>query len=304
MSLRIRLSLDGQWYFSTTEIQNTEDCSLMTVPSPWQADARFRNHVEAAWYQREVELPEEWFTNGRLIFLGFGAVDYFAEVWLNDVKVGEHEGGYLPFELDITAAARAGANKLTVRVDDPLEIFPEVPHGKQSWYGLLSGIWQPVWVEARPADHITRVRISTNGGNVLVDVTTHGDLIGELTAEVIAPNGEVAAQVQSSGQRFSIPIENPALWSPDDPNLYRLKVSIDTDEVIEAFGFRTIETRDGKILLNRHPFYLRGALDQDYYPDLISTPPSQEYIEDQFRKAKEMGLNCLRIHIKVADPRF
>jgi hypothetical protein len=76
------------------------------------------------------------------------------------------------------------------------------------------------------------------------------------------------------------------------------------DEVTETFGFRTIETRDGKILLNGRPFYMRSALDQDYYPELISTPPSQEYIEEEFRKAKEMGLNCLRVHIKVADPRY
>jgi len=76
------------------------------------------------------------------------------------------------------------------------------------------------------------------------------------------------------------------------------------DEVTETFGFRTIETRNGQILLNGSPFYLRAALDQDYYPELISTPPSQKYIEDEFRKAKEMGLNCLRVHIKVADPRY
>ena len=76
------------------------------------------------------------------------------------------------------------------------------------------------------------------------------------------------------------------------------------DEVTETFGFRTIETRDGRILLNGRPFYLRGALDQDYYPDLIYTPPSLEYIESQFRMAKSMGLNCLRVHIKVADPRY
>src|SRR5919109_3353971 len=135
--MRTRLSLDGQWYFSTEKILNIDNSQLITVPSPWQADARFRDHTGTAWYQREVEIPSEWLENDRVIILGFGAVDYFAEVWLNDVKVGEHEGGYLPFELEITSAAHVGANTLTVRVDDPLETFPEVPHGKQSWYGQL-----------------------------------------------------------------------------------------------------------------------------------------------------------------------
>ena len=304
MQPRSRLSLDGQWYFSPTEILNTNDCSLITVPSPWQADARFRDHIGAAWYQREFEIATEWLEKDRVIFLGFGAIDYFAEVWLNNIKVGEHEGGYLPFELDVTQAAHAGVNTLTVYVDDPLEIFSEIPHGKQSWYGMLSGIWQPVWVESRAATHIQRVKITTNSDQVSVDVNMRGDLMGLLFAEVVAQNGEVIARAESNAQRFSIQIEHPQTWSPDEPNLYMLHVSAGADQVTEAFGFRTIETRDGQILLNGHPFYLRGALDQDYYPDLISTPPSQEYIEDEFRKAKEMGLNCLRVHMKVADPRY
>ena len=304
MSSRIHLSLDAQWYFSPTKIQNTDNCSLITVPSPWQADPRFRDHNGEAWYQREFEIPMEWLEPGRVLILGFGAVDYFAEVWLNDIKVGEHEGGYLPFELDVTEAAQSGLNTLTVRVDDPLEIFAEIPHGKQSWYGMLSGIWQPVWVESRAAAHIQQVKISTQAEDVLVEVAGRGDFTEGLTAEVIAPNGEIVAQVESDTLRFSLRVEHPLVWSPDEPNLYKLKVSTCTDEVIESFGFRTIEARNGLIILNGNPFYMRAALDQDYYPELIYTPPSQEYIEDQFRKAKEMGLNCLRVHIKIADPRY
>jgi hypothetical protein len=304
MTPRPRLSLDGQWHFSPTEILNTDHCPLITVPAPWQSDARFRDQVGTAWYQREFDIPAEWLEKERVIILGFGAVDYFAEVWLNDINVGGHEGGYLPFELDITKAARAGTNTLTVRVDDPLEIFPEIPHGKQSWYGMLSGIWQSVWVESRAATHIQRVKISTNGEQVSVEVNVRGDLTGGLTAEVSAPDGGSAARAESSAPRFSLRVERPSAWSPDEPNLYTLTVSTGADEVTETFGFRTIETKAGQILLNGRPFYLRAALDQDYYPDLICTPPSQEYIEDEFRKAKEMGLNCLRVHIKVADPRY
>jgi hypothetical protein len=308
---RTRLSLDGQWYFSTTEILNTDNCPLITVPSPWQADARFRDHIGAAWYQREFDVPAEWLEANRVVILGFGAVDHFAEAWLNDVKVGEHEGGYLPFELDITSAARAGRNTLTVRVDDPLEIFPEIPHGKQSWYGLLSGIWQSVWVESRPATHIQRIKNTPHIGSVEVAITlnrsiTSGQTIG---IEVLAPDGVLVARAETSSLDCQLPIPNPQFWDIDSPNLYAVRSTLYNDSALsdtltESFGFRTIETRDGQILLNGRPFYLRGALDQDYYPGLISTPPSQEYIEDEFRKAKEMGLNCLRVHIKVADPRY
>jgi hypothetical protein len=169
---------------------------------------------------------------------------------------------------------------------------------------MLSGIWQSVWVESRAATHIQRVKISTDGEQVSVSLSVRGELADGLKAEVIAPNGTTIARAESDAPRFSIRIKQPLAWSPDEPNLYTLKVSTDADEVSETFGFRTIETQDGKILLNGRPFYMRSALDQDYYPDLICTPPSQEYIEDEFRKTKEMGLNCLRVHIKVADPRY
>src|SRR5687768_8609540 len=306
--MRTRLSLDGQWYFSPTEILNNDNGSLISVPSPWQADARFRDHIGTAWYQREFEVPTEWIEQNHVVILGFGAVDYFAEVWLNDVKVGEHEGGYLPFELDITKAAHAGANTLTVRVDDPLEIFSEIPHGKQSWYGMLSGIWQSVWVESRAVKHIQRVKINSSTDSASLNISLSRPFTRDqtLVIEITDPVGTLAIRAETSSLNYQLPITNPQLWDVESPKLYTVKVALGTgaDEVTETFGFRTIERRDGKILLNGRPFYLRGALDQDYYPDLIATPPSQEYIEDEFRKAKELGLNCLRLHIKVADPRY
>ena len=306
MPPRIRLSLDGQWYFSTTEIQTIENCTLIPVPSPWQADERFRDHIGTAWYQRDFDISADWLVDGWVVILGFGAVDYFAEIMLNGIKVGEHEGGYLPFEVDITEAARPGTNTVTVRVDDPLEIFPEIPHGKQSWYGLLSGIWQPVWVESRARTHIQRVKITPSSDTVGIAVTLSRPQDGDqtLNLEVLDPAGVSVVRAETSSFQYHLPITNPQKWDIDSPNLYTLKVSTPHDEVTETFGFRTIETKDGQILLNGRPCYLRGALDQDYYPDLIYTLPSQEYIEEQFRKAKEMGLNCLRIHIKVADPRY
>ncbi|MDQ3005831.1 MAG: glycoside hydrolase family 2 [Chloroflexota bacterium] len=313
MSPRLRLSLDGQWNFWTDpnasqslSALNAQSAVRITVPAPWQADANLRDYTGIAWYQREIDIPEEWFASGRVILLGFGAVDYFAEVWLNDIKVGEHEGGYLPFELDVTEAVRSGENTLTVRVNDPLEIFSEIPHGKQSWYGMLSGIWQTVWVESRPATHIQRVKITPSADSVDIVVTLSRPLPSDKTLdiEILAPDGTLVAQAETSSLNYQLRITDSQLWDIDSPNLYTINVSIPADEVWETFGFRTIETKDGQILLNGRPFYMRAALDQDYYPELISTPPSQEYIEDQFHKAKEMGLNCLRVHIKIADPRY
>jgi hypothetical protein len=325
LTSRTRLSLDGQWQFFPDEISNTEQDCLILVPSPWQADERFRDHTGEAWYRRQFDIPNEWMAEAHVVILGFGAVDYFAEVWVNGTPVGVHEGGYLPFELDITEAARPGTNNLTVRVNDPLEIFNEIPHGKQSWYGLLSGIWQSVWIESRPAIHIQRVKITTFGDQVEVNVFTSREWRTGMEVEILDAGGKTVASIFSLEAVFTVQVDDARNWSPDEPYLYICKVNLIalrpirpprdedrdalatseiSDEIIESFGFRTIGTRDGQILLNGKPFYLRGALDQDYYPDLIYTPPSLEYIENEFRMAKNMGLNCLRVHIKVADPRY
>jgi hypothetical protein len=127
---------------------------------------------------------------------------------------------------------------------------------------------------------------------------------------VISPGGEVVSECSSLERDVSLHVKDPLQWDIDSPHLYTLRISIQLDGgirqdcMVETFGFRKIEARDGQILLNGRPIYLRGALDQDYYPDLIYTPPSEACIEDQFRKAKAMGLNCLRLHIKIGDPRY
>jgi hypothetical protein len=321
LSPRYRLSLDGQWQFRpATEPTSPIPCpppagqaSSITVPAPWQADPRFRDHIGAAWYYHSFDLPAEWLL-GRAVILGFGAVDYYAEVWVNDQKVGENEGGYLPFEVDITTAANPGLNYLAVRVEDPLETFPEVPHGKQSWYGMLSGIWQSVWVESRSPKFIRSLRVRDLGERVQVDLDLNGALTPEemLRFEVIAPDGLIVARQDSRAPQVSLPVAQPLLWDLDTPYLYQLRASlIDTlkpaqtlDSLTKSFGFRTIGSRDGQIWLNGRPIYLRAALDQDYYPEGLCTPPSLAYIEDQFRQAKAMGLNCLRLHIKIPDPRY
>jgi hypothetical protein len=243
--------------------------------------------------------------------MGFGAVDYIAEVWVNDAQVGTHEGGYLPFEFDITEALRPGDNALTLRVADPPELFAEIPHGKQSWYGPISGPWQSVWIEHRPATHLLDIRVTPGAEWVDVAVTLSRPLLpGQALAySVLDPAGRMVAQVSTTTLTQRLKVPSPALWDLDSPNLYSLRLGLSgggqpEDTLSTEFGFRTISTEGGRLLLNGRPIYLRAALDQDYYPDLIYTPPSTEYLEAQFRQAKAMGLNCLRLHIKVGDPRY
>ena len=316
MQPRERLSLDGLWQFYPAAADG--ESRQVPVPAPWQAVPELRHFAGPAWYQRELVIPPGWLES-RVVMLGFGAVDYLAEVWVNGQKAGEHEGGYLPFELDITRFVQPGANLLRVKVSDPPELFAEIPHGKQSWYGSLSGIWQPVWLESRAPTHIQQVKITPHmDGRVAVSLRLSQALGAGacLQAEVCGPvdeantEGELVARLQTTATQFDLQVAQPCLWDIDTPRLYQLRLALHapdgevSDVRTEPFGFRSMAARDGKLWLNGHPIYLRAALDQDYYPELICTPPSQEYIEAQFRQAKAMGLNCLRVHIKIADPRY
>jgi hypothetical protein len=312
---RPKIDLDGKWelikesiageYPPASEPSKRE----VSVPAPWQSQGEdLRHFTGPARYERSFELPEEW--KDQRVILHFGAVDYFAEVWINDKKAGAHEGGYLPFELDISPLVHEGTNKLVVRVSDPPEDFSEVPHGKQSWYGLLSGIWQSVWLESRPDTYIQSIKITPyNSGHVDVELCLSQKLPEDasICLAVLNPVGEPVCELDTPYMSASFDIPTPELWDLDAPRLYTLVARIESDkpdEIRETFGFRQILSREGKFFLNDQPIYLRAALDQDYYPGEIYTPPSLEYIEDEFRKAKAMGLNCLRVHIKIADPRY
>ena len=201
----------------------------------------------------------------------------------------------------------------------PESPLAEIPFGKQSWYGPLSGIWQSVYLERRVPDHIARMRIRPSLRDCRVRArvifSRPLDELSVLDLTVTAPEGtEILKSVHpvEDGQPeydAVFQFDEVKAWSPATPHLYTLQAVIrrggrEIDRATQTFGFRTIETRDGKLYLNGEHLYLRGALDQDYYPDMICSVPSTEFLEDQFRKAKELGLNCLRCHIKAPDPRY
>jgi hypothetical protein len=313
---RQHIALDGTWSISFANEAGWHD---VPVPAPWQVLPGRAWQTGAAEYRRNFTVPAEW--KGREIAIRFGAVGYFCEVVLNGQVLGTHEGSYLPFEFVLPAGALVATNELKVRVVQPSSDekaypefpFGEIPHGKQSWYGPLAGIWQSVTLEARDARHIDHCAISADArsGAVKIALEYSKAAAGTTLRATVryAGNGETVATVEGVGSSFELKVADPKLWSPDAPNLYSIELELiaggqTIDRVTDSFGFRTIETRDGQILLNGEPIYLRGALDQDYYPEGISTAPSLEFLEDQARKAKALGLNLLRCHIKVPDPRY
>lgn len=327
---RIIQSLDGNWDFQflgdeAVALGDVAAWRTAAVPGPWQAQFDdLRERQGRAWYRRTVEVPADW--AGAPVFLRFGAVNYHARVLVNGIEVMAHEGGYLPFEAPVGRFLRPGRNEIAVAVtaptDDP-DAYPEfpmaeTPFGKQSWYGPLSGIWQSVTLERRAADHFTGLRLlpALADGTVRVTMRLARPLLRDhdIDLEVTGPDGACASLVVAATAGLdtvtaTLTVPFVQAWSPESPALYRLTATLRQDgEAVdsrtESFGFRTVETRDGRIHLNGEPIMLRAALDQDYYPDGICTVPSVEFLEDQFRKAKELGLNCLRCHIKVPDPRY
>lgn len=271
------------------------------------------------WYARGFDLPES--LQGSRILLHFGAVDYRTDVWLNGNRIGQHTGGYDSFAFDITSAMKPTGNRLVLRVeDDPQE--PK-PRGKQSQdrypsgcqYMRITGIWQTVWLEGV-------------GGSYLSDWIIRGDLSGEvhikanadgvardlnLTAAAYLCGAEVASKSQhvtDNGCDVSLAIPNPQPWSPDSPTLYDLDLTLtdadgtEVDRVRTYFGLREIAIRDGMVHLNGAPFFVISALDQGYYPQGLYTPPSDEDLREDVEWAKRYGLNNVRKHQIVAEPRF
>ncbi len=328
------LSLDGDWNFVADPSAALKVADLNTaanprptrVPSSWQSQfADLRDYAGVAWYWRSVRL--EMPPPDHVLLLRFGAVDYRAEVFVNGQKAGSHDGGYLPFEFDVTSLVRAGENQVAVRVVDPGARsgsveginYGEIPHGKQNWYVETSGLWQSVELDVKPRLRLGTVHIRAGAdGSFKIEVPMAnltlagpGSEQASLRAEIHDPRNNVVWQETASLKagltryEFSGHVANPSLWSPDSPALYALRVELSSGDVEDCrFGFRSFETRGGKFYLNGKVIYLRGALDQAFYPETIYTPPSLDYLKSEMQAAKSLGLNLLRCHIKVPDPRY
>lgn len=328
------ISLSGDWNFLADPGGNLRAGNLASVqnvrptrvPSSWQSQfADLRDYAGVAWYWRTVSINAPG--SDRVVLLRFGAVDYRAEVFVNGQKAGSHEGGYLPFEFDITSFCRPGENQIAVRVVDPgknpSEVegikYAEIPHGKQSWYVQTSGLWQGVEINVRPRVYLGAVHISAGANGDFRIETPVVNLPPESQFKRPAFVGvefrDAADKVVWKGTRDLSPgqtsyqlsgrLESPVLWNLENPVLYTLHAWLSSgDSQTYRFGFRTFETREGKFYLNGKVIYLRAALDQDFYPDTIYTTPSLDYVRDEMRKAKALGLNMLRCHIKVPDPLY
>lgn len=273
-------------------------------------------------YRRSFGIPAAW--KGKRVLLHFGAVDWKADVWVNDIKVGSHTGGFAPFSFDITPALEGRkSHELTVKVWDPTDRSYQ-PRGKQVtnpggiWYTPVSGIWQTVWMEPVAEKHIRDLRIVSDIDHKVL--TVNADVAGTTGDEMIEvqvlDGGDLVATGRSIN-RQAIEICMPAdckLWSPDSPFLYTLKVALKSrgkvvDRVDSYAAMRKFSTRRDasgivRLELNNEPLFQYGPLDQGWWPDGLYTAPTDEALLYDVKKTKEMGFNMIRKHIKVEPARW
>ncbi len=299
----------------------------ITVPFCWESElsgVHDTSGQKIGWYRRTIRVPNDAGWKSKHVWLCFGAVDWRADVWVNGKRVGRHEGGYTPFEFDITEHAAPGSDAtIVVRAFDPAD--PSLPNGKQvGWYTTTSGIWQTVWLEARPWHQFSSLHVVPIAKGEGWTVKIAGRIRAGYPCRVVinAPDAgirEFGFELNPERKTYrtfvrEFDIELPKLWTPEAPHLYDLRLQLigpngQTDELHTYFGLRTIARgRFGNlphevVLLNVKPIYLRGALDQSFNPKGIYTAPSDEFLRNDIELAKSLGLNFLRIHIKSEEPR-
>ena len=308
------LNLNGRWEYAITDSDESPrrwDGTILVPFSPESALSgvgRSLQPGQTLWYRREVIVPQGFIpADGRLL-LHFGAVDQEAAVYWNGRLLGRHMGGYNAFTLDATDAL-GPRNSLVVRVHDDTDASFH-SRGKQKtrrggiWYTPQSGIWQTVWMEAVPRHYIESLRIVPLFDQSAVEVMVRCSQPLQCEATV---DGRTVPF--TSGEPARIPMPDFRAWSPEDPYLYDLSVTLGEDRVESYFGMRKVEVRADRggvkrLFLNGEPCFQSGLLDQGYWPDGLYTAPSDEALIYDIQTAKAMGFNLLRKHIKVEPMRW
>jgi hypothetical protein len=303
-------------YYSTRIFRNPLEVT--------KANHRSAPRYEVGWYRRAIEIPANEAWKDKRAILTIGAADFFTDCWCNGKHLGHHEGGYTPFEFDLTDALKSESGRLrgtiVLRVEDPMDNSQQ-PVGKQwRWYTTTSGIWQTVFVEPRTATYIQSFRITPDIAAGTAHIAVKCVNAGE-DCEIEVSISPSDAGVQSTllevrggkGQR-TIKLGSLRLWDPNAPNLYDVVLKLrrrrqELDVVRGYFGMRKIDFELAKesgvptaIRVNGVPRYLRGALYQSYHPDGVYTATSVETLKNDIAEAKRFGFNFLRVHIKVDDP--
>lgn len=327
------INLNGTWTYEFDLSNSGKNRKLFeaksfnnTITVPFCPESKlsgvsYTDFINQMWYQRSLSIPAEW--QGKKILLNFGAVDYFAEIFIDGEFVGNHCGGSSSFSIDLTQSVKPGqTHNLVVFVIDDIRSGAQAV-GKQSpqvssfacFYTRVTGIWQTVWLEAVSPYGLKAVETRPDiDGEQLFITPEFYQSSNDKTMEIILSDGnrQVAQKTVKciNGSNLVIPIKKMKLWSPEDPFLYDITYRIKDekgkviDEVKSYTGMRKVHTSNGMIYLNNEPYFQRLVLNQGYYPDGIWTAPSDEALKNDILLCKAAGFNGARLHQKVFEERF
>ncbi|MBD3229268.1 MAG: beta-galactosidase [Candidatus Lokiarchaeota archaeon] len=315
-------NLNGLWDYAIVP-KNHSDVSefdgkiLVPFPveSPISGVKKTLRPKDRLWYRRYFSIPSSW--SGRKVLLHFGAVDFRATVYLNNIKLGIHEGGYTPFTFEISQYLQ-DINELKISVWDPTGKGCQ-ERGKQLlrnfliYYTAVSGIWQTVWLEPVNNIYIENLKLKTDIENEILEV--HIKIAGNISnirSRIIIkdPNNKIInSNIFHIEDKIQLDVPDTILWSPENPYLYNLEIELLKDDIIvdkieSYFGMREISIKKDsneitRIYLNNKSIFQYGVLDQGYWPDGLYTAPTEDALKYDIEIAKELGFNMIRKHVKI-----
>lgn len=319
------MNLNGRWQFEIDNgksgvarelfkdsVKLSEEITVPFCPESKLSGVEHKDFMYGVWYKRSFTIDENKM-NGRT-FIHFGAVDYSAEIYINEKKVGTHKGGYVSFKFEITDFIHSGENTVAVYAnDDTRDRF--IPSGKQCaeyastgcYYTRTTGIWQTVWLEFTPKEYIEWVKYYPNiqQGEIVIQLSLKGD--SHLCAEVSfggRPMGKTEVDAQNGITRISVALKEKHLWDIGEGNLYDVKLSFGDDCVKSYFGLRRIAFDGDKFMLNGRSVFQRLVLDQGFYPDGIYTAPTDDDLKKDIELSLSCGFNGARLHEKIFEERY
>lgn len=321
------VNLNGLWEYSIQPVGQNEpqkfDGNILVpfaVESSLSGVQKDLGKDKELWYKRTFNIASDW--KNKTILLHFGAVDWKTDVYINDIKIGTHTGGFTPFSFDITPYLTSGNQKLVVKVWDPTSDGYQ-PRGKQVtrpegiWYTGVSGIWQTVWIEPVSNKYISGVNTvaDIDNNSLKINVNTEKTNPSDIVQVTLKDNNKVISTVKGvAGQSLNINVPNAKFWSPDSPFLYDLEVVLldngkAADKVKSYAAMRKVSIKKDqngivRLQLNNKDCFHFGPLDQGWWPDGLYTAPTDEALVYDIQKTKDFGYNMIRKHVKVEPARW
>lgn len=332
------VNLNGQWEFEVDPGDSGRERGLLdrqladSIEVPFAPESKMSgientDFLNAVWYRKTLTVPSEWKDDDIRPVLHFGAVDHDTTVWVNGVEVARHRGGFTPFDADLDGVVGAGEEATVVVRARDLRGMPQARGKQATWYDSThcqytrtTGIWQTVWLEGVPREHIKSVKVFPNMGTQSFEVTasvSRSVCDGQLKVVVSEPEGDFVASAHVAvGKDLSpkvvveIPAEKVRIWGPGDPELYRLTILLANedgsirDEISSYCGLRSISIKGNEFRINGKKIFQRLVLDQGYWPDSLMTAPSDDAIVEDIQLALSAGFNGARLHQKVFEERM